>query len=507
MHRVVRSIREFKLKQGLPRMAADFVIVHACMILALGLTVVYHVNIRHGAQADEMIRRFGRYYIGDFLPLSLVFPAVWLLHGMYSHSRAYPHRVKILMVGQGVGVGVLLFLAANFLIFRQALVSRSTALLFAALATAGVILARVARDFAVRYSLPPQRSAPPKPPSDELILVVGGAGYIGSIVCRKLLAAGHRVRILDCLLYGDFPIQELLSNPNFELLVGDCRNIQSVVSAMKGVKSVIHLAAIVGDPACEQDRQTALEVNYAATRMSIEIARGYGVERFVFASSCSVYGASDFLMDEKSMVAPVSFYGQTKVDSEKALLESRTPDFHPIVLRLATVFGNGYRPRFDLVVNLLTAKAHKDGVITIFNGQQWRPFIHVQDVAEGILAVLNAPLPAVSGQVFNMGDSRLNYTLTEIAQKILAAFPKAEVVYVENSDRRNYRVAFDKIANLGFHCALSLDDGITELKNALELGLIRDYTDNRYHNQRFLEGLGKPVTVNEIDTRVMAAFS
>jgi nucleoside-diphosphate-sugar epimerase len=312
---------------------------------------------------------------------------------------------------------------------------------------------------------------------------------------------------LDCLLYGDFPIQELISQPNFELVVGDCRNIQSVVSAMKGVKSVIHLAAIVGDPACEQDRQTALEVNYAATRMMIEIAKGYGVERFVFASSCSVYGASDFLMDEKSMVAPVSFYGQTKVDSEKALLDARTPDFHPIVLRLATVFGNGYRPRFDLVVNLLTAKAHKDGVITIFNGQQWRPFIHVQDVAEGILKVLKSPLPTVSGQIFNVGDSRLNYTLTEIACKILAAFPKAEVLYVENSDRRNYRVSFDKIADLGFHCGLTLEAGITELKHALEIGVIRDYTDNRYHNQRFLEGIGKPVTVNEIDTRIMAAFS
>jgi nucleoside-diphosphate-sugar epimerase len=490
-------------------MMADFVIVHASMILALALTVIYHVDIRHGAQADEMIRRFGRYYIGSFLPLSLVFPAVWLLYGIYSHSRAYSHRVKMLMVGQGVGVGVLLFLAANFLIFRQALISRSTALLFAVLAPAGVILARVARDFAVRYSAAQQarqKTSASKPPDDELILVVGGAGYIGSIVCRKLLAAGHKVRILDCLLYGDFPIQDLLSNPNFELLVGDCRNIQNVVSAMKGVKSVIHLAAIVGDPACEQDRQTAREVNYAATRMLIEIAKGYGIERFVFASSCSVYGASDFLMDEKSLAGPVSFYGQTKVDSEKALLESRTPDFHPIVLRLATVFGNGDRPRFDLVVNLLTAQAYKDGTITIFNGQQWRPFIHVRDVAEGVMTVLKAPLSTVSGQIFNLGDSQLNYTLTEIAHKIQTAFPKSQVVYVENADRRNYRVSFDKIANLEFHCTFTLDDGIAELKNALEAGLILDYTDTRYHNQRFLEELG-PVAANEIDSRIMAAFS
>lgn len=507
MNRMVRSLREFRLKPGIPRMIADFLIIHACMILALGLTVVYHVNIRHGAQADEMIRRFGRYYVNYFLLLSLVFPVVWLLYGVYSHSRAYMQSVKVLLVGQGVGVGVLFFLAANFLIFRQALISRSTAVLFACLAPSGVLLARTARDIAVRYSAVPAKDAPPRPAPDDRILVVGGAGYIGSAVCRKLLAAGHKVRILDSLLYGDFPIRELLADPNFELCVGDCRNIQNVVNAMKGVRSVIHLAAIVGDPACEQDRQTAREVNYAATRMLIEIAKGYGIERFVFASSCSVYGASDVLMDEQSMVAPVSFYGQTKVDSEKALLDAATADFHPIVLRLATVFGIGYRPRFDLVVNLLTAKAFQDEQITIFNGQQWRPFIHVQDVAEGILHVLKAPVPLVSGQIFNVGDSRWNYTLTDISQKILVAFPGARVQHIENADRRNYRVSFDKVAALGFECTRTIDEGIAELRDAFERGLIRDYTDSRYHNQRFLEALGVPVTASEIDSRIMAAFS
>jgi nucleoside-diphosphate-sugar epimerase len=507
MNRLGVCIREFRLGQGFLRMLADFLIVHACMILALALTVIYHVNIRHGAQADEMIRRFSRYYLGYFLLLSLIFPLVSFVLGVYSQTRNYPHRAKVLLVGQGVGIGVLLYLAANFLIFRQELVSRSTALLFAMLAPAGAMLARVARDVAVRYSADLQKSPGPRTPAEDVILVVGGAGYIGSMLCRKILAAGHKVRVLDCLLYGDGSLQELVADPRFELMAGDCRNIQNVVCAFKGVKSVVHLAAIVGDPACEQDRQTAMEVNYAATRMLIEVAKGHGVERFLFASSCSVYGASDLLMDENSVAAPLSLYGQTKVDSEKALLEARTKDFHPTVLRLATVFGHGYRPRFDLVVNLLTAKAYQDEVITILNGHQWRPFIHVRDVADAIVYVLDAPVALVSGETLNVGENRLNYSLDQVAEKLQQAFPKAQIRFAENSDRRNYRVSFQRIARLGFHCHLTLDDGIEELKRAFEEGTIRDYTDSRYHNQRFLKDLGRPVSVSEIDTRVMAAFS
>jgi nucleoside-diphosphate-sugar epimerase len=226
------------------------------------------------------------------------------------------------------------------------------------------------------------------------------------------------VRVLDSLLYGDMAIRELLNNPRFRLQVGDCRNIQSVVGALNGVRSVVHLAAIVGDPACDQDRRSAREINYAATRMLLEIAKGNGVERFVFASSCSVDGATASLMDKKSKVVPMSVYAETKVDAENALLQGATDSFHPTILRFATVFGHSPRPRFDLVVNLLTAKAYKDGIITIFNGEQWRPFIHVDDVAKAVLCVLTSPQELVSGEIFNVGDSRLNHTLTEIAQKI-----------------------------------------------------------------------------------------
>jgi nucleoside-diphosphate-sugar epimerase len=242
--------------------------------------------------------------------------------------------------------------------------------------------------------------------------------------------------------------------------------------------------------------------------MMIEIAKGNGVSRFLFASSCSVYGATDLLMDEQSDVTPISLYAQTKVDSERVLLKSRTPHFHPTVLRLATVFGNSYRPRFDLVVNLLVARAYQDGVITIFNSGQWRPFIHAGDVAAGFLRVLQAPIESVSGEVFNLGDTTMNHTLAGLAEQIREAFPGTRVELVENADRRNYRVSFAKIERaIGFRCAVTLADGIAELKAAFDSGRIPNYSDVRYHNQKFLRTAGSPISKDTTDARVMAAFA
>jgi nucleoside-diphosphate-sugar epimerase len=301
------------------------------------------------------------------------------------------------------------------------------------------------------------------------------------------LNQGRKVRILDSLVYGDGAIRPLQNEPKLELIAGDCRNIKNVVDAVQGIDSIVHLAAIVGDTACDQDREAALEVNYVATRMLAEVARRNGVSRFVFASSCSVYGATDQLMTETSAVNPVSLYARTKLDSERALLDATTANFHPTVLRLATVFGHSPRPRFDLVVNLLAAKAFKHGVITIFNGSQWRPFIHVRDVASGIASFLDQPLTSVRGQVFNLGDSRLNLTLSAVAEEIRRIFPDLSVEYVANSDRRNYRVCFNKVrTRAGFTCSITLEQGIRELKDVLERGVIGDYTHAQYNNQKLL---------------------
>jgi len=271
---------------------------------------------------------------------------------------------------------------------------------------------------------------------------------------------------------------------------------------------VVHLAAIVGDPACEIDRNTTIEINYSATRMLVEIAKGYGVERFLFASSCSVYGETEALMDEASRVEPISLYGQTKLASEQALLNAAGENFHPVIMRFATVFGLSNRPRFDLVVNLLTARAYQDGVISIFNGEQWRPFVHVKDLAEAIILILKAPLSTVSRQVFNIGDNRLNHTLAEVAEVILRVFPQTRADFVQNADRRNYRVNFDKAEKwLGFRSLYDLETGIREIKAAFESNQIVNYKNIRFSNLVYLRETGAPGNKCEIDREVMAAFA
>lgn len=493
-------------REALPRMVADYVTVQISGLLSLIVAAVVQIGGDAASTSDSIALLLHAYYVNTFLPLSLTFPAVFFVNGFYSTSRHYLPQYKWRTILRGSVTGSLVYLFASFMTTRSGTLPRSSMLAFVALVVAGTLSSRWLKT-AILSSEPEPAPAPSPAPSD-VVLVVGGAGYIGSILVRKLLDAGRRVRILDSLVYGQGAIRDVLDHPNCELIVGDCRNIQSVVSAVKGVRSIVHLAAIVGDPACEQDRQAALEINYAATRMLIEVAKGQQTERFVFASSCSVYGASESVMDEKSKVSPISLYAQTKCDSETALLEAETESFHPTILRFATVFGNSPRPRFDLVVNLLTAKAQQEGLITIFNGQQWRPFLHVDDVARAITEVLSAPAAVVSGETFNVGDSRLNYTLSDVAEQIRRYFPQTRVERVDNSDRRNYRVNFDKIRNvIGFRAAYDLNAGIRELACALETGAIADYSNPLYHNQRFLQQAGSPSHTRQIDALVMAAFA
>jgi len=505
---MLRSLRSFRWREAVPRMVTDFLIVHFSMIAALAFSVVYQTGNGNAAAAHTIVAGFQQYYRTFFWILSPIFPLVFLLNGFYTHSRAYTSRYKALVILRGVVLAAVVFFMVNFLLFGQERVGRSVALPFTILAAGGAAAVRVLKDIVEKRYLIRSKTAASLAPRKDWVLVVGGAGYIGSLLVERLLEKAYRVRVLDSLLYGDEALRAVRHHPDFELIVGDCRNIQDVVRAMHGVDSIIDLAAIVGDPACNLDRSSALETNYAATRMLIEIAKGNGVSRVLFASSCSVYGATDVEMDENAAVQPISLYGQTKVDSERALLEAKSGTFHPTILRFATVFGLGYRPRFDLVVNLLTAKARQEGVISIYNGQQWRPFIHVRDLVEATVMVLEGPVRLVGGEIFNLGDARLNHTLTEVAETIREVFPDVQVEHVNNADRRNYRVNFDKIVRLtGFRARYSLRDGIEEIKRAFDEQFITDYTDLRYHNQRYLKAVGRPGYKDEVDALVMAAFS
>jgi nucleoside-diphosphate-sugar epimerase len=494
-------------QEAVPRVIVDFLVVHSSMIGALALSVAYQLTWGTGTEAQQLIADFKRYYVRFFWVMSPIFPLTFALLGFYTHTRSYGGRRKNEAILRGVAVAVTLFFGMNWLLGNTT-VGRSVAFPFAILVSLGLCFSRFVKNyFENRFEIK-SKSGLPTLRTKKHVLVVGGAGYIGSLLVEKLIERGYRVRVLDALLYGRDPLRTVENHPDFQLMIGDCRNMQDVIRAVQGVDAIVDLAAIVGDPACEQDREAALEINYGATRMMIEVAKGNGIGRFIFASSCSVYGATDEEVDERSSVNPISVYAQTKVDSERALLAMASSDFQPTILRLATVFGLGYRPRFDLVVNLLSARAKQEGKITVFNGQQWRPFIHVRDVVEAMVLSLEAPVRIVGGEIFNVGDARLNYTLQQIAETIGGVFPNTRVENVANSDLRNYRVNFDKVRNrLSFEAQYTILEGIEELKAAFDERFILDYKDLRYHNQRFLEAAGVVRNKTDMDSLLMAAFS
>ena len=329
-----------------------------------------------------------------------------------------------------------------------------------------------------------------KKPTPRTILVIGGAGYIGSALVPKLLARGHRVRLLDRLFYGLDPIREVINHPNLEIRQADFRRIDKLVECMRGVDAVIHLGAIVGDPACALDRDLTIEVNLIATRTIAEVAKGYGIRRFIFASTCSVYGASaeNELLTEESALNPVSLYAVTKLASEKVLMDMASDTFSPTCLRFSTIYGLSGRTRFDLVVNLLTAKALVEGAITIQGGDQWRPFLHVDDAALSLLHTLEAPLPKVHKQVFNVGSDEQNHTIQQIGEMIQRKIPAAELVNLgQGGDRRDYRADFRKIREqLGFLPRWSIAEGVDQVIDVIQSGAVKDYRVAKYSNVKYL---------------------
>lgn len=325
------------------------------------------------------------------------------------------------------------------------------------------------------------------------VLVIGGAGYIGSVLAETLLNNGYRVRVLDLLLYGKeaagcfngFQLKDAL-----EFVRGDCRDEEMVRRALEGVDAVVHLGEIVGDPACQINEAFTIDTNYAATHMIVESCMKMSIKRFIFASSCSVYGQNDEEVTEDSPTNPVSLYARCKVESEKAILSFSNGHLGPTILRLATAHGRSYRQRLDLVVNYLTIKALAEGRIQILGGEQWRPFVAIRDICRGVLGVLQADTQLVKGQIFNLGDSGENYQLTQIGRIIEEGVPEVKVETLkEQTDARNYRVNFAKIKReLGFSAQYTVRDTVRDLVLAYQgEALFRDYRDARYHNMLALK--------------------
>lgn len=330
----------------------------------------------------------------------------------------------------------------------------------------------------------------------EMVLLTGGAGFVGAHLTRKLLARGRRVRVLDNFVYGRSGLCDVVGHPDLELVTGDICDPTTLSKAVRGARSVIALAAVVGDAACDLRPQASLSTNYESTRLTLSACEEAGVERLVFASSCSVYGANGTEpLDEKSELNPVSLYARTRVMSEN-LLREEARKTEVVILRLATVCGVSPRMRFDLMVNTMTACAVVNGTIRVSGAQQWRPHVHVQDAAEAF--ALAAESPKVNGGVFNVGSDRQNFTIGEVAQKVAERIPGTAIEYVANpGDARSYRVCFDHIREqLEFEGRKSIDDAIAEVSDLLASGTIDDFRNKRFHNAKWLSsnGLGQATT-------------
>jgi len=323
------------------------------------------------------------------------------------------------------------------------------------------------------------------------VLVIGGAGYIGSVMVRYLLKRGYPVSVLDSLMFGYGPLKDLDNHPAYRFFKGDARNIQDLLTAMNDVDTVVHLAAIVGDPACELDHHATIDINYEASKILVEACLHKRVQRLLFASTCSVYGAGENgeLLTEGSPLNPVSLYAETKLRSEEAILGKAEPPLAVTIFRLATVFGFSYRPRFDLVVNVLTARALQDGEISIFGGSQWRPNVHVLDVVRAFVAAIEAPKEKVDGQIFNLGSETENYRIAELGELVKQAIPETKVKSVEAAiDKRDYRVGFDKIERtLDWTAKVSVPDGIQEIIEAHRQSKFGHYADKIYSNLKHLQ--------------------
>ena len=317
------------------------------------------------------------------------------------------------------------------------------------------------------------------------VLVAGGAGYIGSMVSRELLARGHRVVAADALLFGGEALLDLLSNPDFAFRKVDVRDPQDLEALFSTWQfdAVVHLAAIVGDPACKAQPELATQTLWDGSRSLLELSDQHGVGHFVFASTCSNYGRmeSNAVLDEDAPLRPVSLYAELKVRFEE-LLMARTVALDFTILRFATVYGLSLRPRFDLTINEFARDALLKGELEVFGPDFWRPYCHVRDIANAVTMILEQDRGRVAGRVFNVGADDENYQKRAIAEAVAEQIP-VRLRYVERAeDPRDYRVSFERIAALGFTPRMRLRDGIREVADAIATGLIADPYAARYRN-------------------------
>ncbi len=487
-HRFNRKIT----REMVVRMVADALLVNAALIIATASYILLLVVQDGSVSGSQLFAKYSQAYLSSFWLLTIICLTIFYFNGFYTRGRMYRGRYKLLIIAQAGSLsyltfGFFAFLFPNAFVIPRAVLIQSWIFTLVLLVTAR-IWSMLWKNI-IRQESQGEMVVQQKRSGVENVLVIGGAGYIGSALLPKLLNQGYKVRLLDLLVFGTEPIADSLNHPNLEIMQADFLRIDKVVAAMRDIDAVVHLGAIVGDPACAIDTDLTTNVNLEATRMIAEVAKGHGVQRFVFASTCSVYGAGDEILDERSALNPVSLYARSKIASEKVLMGMASDDFAPTLLRFGTIYGLSGRTRFDLVVNLLTAKAMFDKQITVFGGDQWRPFLHVDDAALSVFDVLKAPVDQVRNEIFNVGAKGENYTIQQAAEVIHSLIPTAELLNLgEDSDPRNYRVNFDKIHRvIGYQPQWTVEKGVKQVIAAIDEGKVRDYRETRNSNLKSMQ--------------------
>jgi nucleoside-diphosphate-sugar epimerase len=315
-----------------------------------------------------------------------------------------------------------------------------------------------------------------KSESDEKgkVLVTGGAGYIGSVMVEILLAEGYDVTVLDRFFFGR-TLAQLEDNPRLKLVKDDVRWIDPAV--FQGLDAVIDLAALSNDPAGELDPEKTLSINHKGRAGVARLAREAGVRRYILASSCSIYGFQEGILDETSPVNPLTTYAQANYLAEQDVLPLATDDFCVTVLRQATVYGSSRRMRFDLAINGMTLGLSKHGKIPILrDGSQWRPMVHVKDTSRAFLRVLDTDPSQISGQIFNVGSDDQNFQILPLARRVAEATDLPfEYEWYGDPDHRSYQVSFKKITEtLGYGTLYTPEDAASEIYNALQQGTLDD---------------------------------
>lgn len=310
------------------------------------------------------------------------------------------------------------------------------------------------------------------------VMITGGAGYVGLALYKRLKEEGHEVTVYDNFLYG-----EKIEKKNF--ISGDVRHADHLYKQMEDSDAVVHLAALSNDPLADLDPSLAITTNVIGSQIVRDCAERLKIPKLVFASSCSVYGFQEGNLKETSKLAPVSLYAKTKLEGEKIFLSME--QCAPTILRFATIYGYAPKMRFDLVVNTMTAHATTKNEIVIQGGEQWRPCVHVEDVANAIKLSLEAPKKRVSHQIFNVGSNEQNYQIKEIGKIVAATIPNTKVTLKETPDNRSYKVDFNKIATqLDFKTQKTVKDGVKEINEALKAKIIPDHNRDVYYRVKYL---------------------